>query len=80
VRYAKGRADAVVRTKGTVYVFEFKLTGNGTVEGALQQIDKQGYLIPHSAGKLKMVKVGEEFDPAERTISRWKCETGTTGD
>ncbi|GHU24578.1 ATPase AAA [Spirochaetia bacterium] len=74
VRSAKGRADIIVTTKDTIYVFEFKLAGNGTVEEALKQIDEKGYLIPYSAGKLKLVKVGAEFDPAERTISRWKFE------
>ena len=30
----KGRADAVVKTKDRIYVFEFKL--EGTVDGALE--------------------------------------------
>ncbi len=45
VRSARGRADAVVKTKDTVYVFEFKL--NGTAEEALRQITEKGYLIPY---------------------------------
>lgn len=39
VRSARGRADAVVKTKDTIYVFEFKL--NGTAEEALKQIDEK---------------------------------------
>jgi hypothetical protein len=74
VQSAKGRADAVVMTKDTVYVFEFKLSGNSTVEDALKQIDEKGYLIPYTAGDKKLVKIGVEFDHVERTIGRWKCE------
>jgi hypothetical protein len=75
VRSAAGRADAVVSTKDTVYVFEFKLLGNGTVEDALRQIDEKGYLIPWSAGGKKLVKVGAVFDPATRTLGEWRVIT-----
>jgi hypothetical protein len=47
VQSAAGRADAIVKTKEAVYVFEFKLSG--TVEEALRQIDEKGYLIPWTA-------------------------------
>lgn len=40
IRSARGRADAVVKTKDTIYVFEFKL--NGSAEEALRQIDEKG--------------------------------------
>jgi hypothetical protein len=72
VRGAQGRADAVVTTQDTVYVFEFKLAGNGTVEDALKQIEDKGYLIPYSAGGRKLVRVGARFDPATRTLGDWK--------
>ncbi|MDR1601213.1 MAG: ATP-binding protein [Tannerella sp.] len=69
---AVGRADAVVTTDDTVFVFEFKLTGNATAEDALRQIDEKNYLIPFTAGNRKLVKVGVEFSSKERGISRWK--------
>jgi hypothetical protein len=72
VRSAAGRADAVVTTKDTVYVFEFKLAGRGTAEEALKQIDAKGYLIPWTAGGKKLVKVGAVFDPATRTLGEWR--------
>jgi hypothetical protein len=53
-------------------VFEFKLSGSGTAEDALKQIDDKGYLIPFIAGNRKLVKIGAEFNVAERTLSRWK--------
>ncbi|MDR1174918.1 MAG: PD-(D/E)XK nuclease domain-containing protein, partial [Treponema sp.] len=64
--------DAVVTTKDTVYVFEFKLAGRGTAEEALKQIDEKGYLIPWTAGGKKLVKVGAVFDPAARTLGEWR--------
>lgn len=69
VRSAHGRADAVVETADTVYVFEFKL--RGTAEEALAQIDDRGYLIPYTAGGRRLVKVGAEFNPEERNLGRW---------
>jgi len=68
---AIGRADAIVITKDTVFAFEFKLTGNGTAETALKQIDDRGYLIPFTAGNKKLVKVGAEFSLEERGLKRW---------
>jgi hypothetical protein len=73
-RSAAGRADAVVTTKDTVYVFEFKLAGNATAEDALKQIDDRGYLIPYTAGGKKLVKIGVEFNAEERSLSRWKLK------
>lgn len=69
VRSARGRADAVVKTADTVYVFEFKL--NGTAEEALEQIDSCGYLIAYTADGRRIVKIGAEFSAEERNLSRW---------
>jgi hypothetical protein len=76
LRSAAGRADAVVETGDTVYVFEFKLAHEGTaetaVDAALQQIDGKGYLVPWTAVGKRLVKVGAVFDPATRTLGEWK--------
>lgn len=69
VRSSHGRADAVVKTSDTIYVFEFKLTG--TAEEALKQIDQKGYLIPYAMDGRKLVKVGAQFDKDTRNIERW---------
>ncbi|MDR1245431.1 MAG: ATP-binding protein [Clostridiales Family XIII bacterium] len=69
VHSAMGRADAVVETKDTVYVFEFKL--NGTAEEALKQIDSKDYALPYEAGDRNIVKIGAELDKATRNIERW---------
>lgn len=71
-RSAKGRADAVVKTKDYVYVFEFKLDGN--VDEALKQIDEKGYLLPYSVDERKLLKIGVSFDSAERNIGEWKIQ------
>jgi hypothetical protein len=70
-RSAIGRADAVVTTADSVFVFEFKLTENATAEEALRQIDDKNYLIPFTAGNKKLVKIGVEFSREERGINRW---------
>ncbi len=69
LRSAKGRADAVVSSAGIVYVFEFKL--KGSAEEALQQIDRQGYLVPFIADGRRLFKIGVEFDPEARNLGRW---------
>jgi hypothetical protein len=75
-RSSRGRADAVVTTADTVYVFEFKLAGGegeASVEAALEQIAGKGYLIPYRAGGKRVVQIGAQFDPATRTLGRWKA-------
>jgi hypothetical protein len=71
---AKGSADAVVKTFKYVYVFEFKVTGRGTAEKAIQQIENKGYVIPFKAGKRKIIKIGVEFSLKERGVKDWKIK------
>jgi hypothetical protein len=68
---AAGRADAVVKTREYVYVFEFKLDGAGTAGEALKQIDDKGYMVPYKASGKRLVKAGVVFDTEKRTIGRW---------
>ena len=77
-RSAAGRADAVVETANSVYVFEFKLDASATAEDALKQIDDKGYLIPYTVTTTangtpkKLFKIGVSFDAEKRTIGEWK--------
>lgn len=79
---AAGRADAVVETADSVYVFEFKLDANGTAEDALKQIDDKGYLVPYTVTKKangspkKLFKIGVAFDAEKRTLGEWKIVEG----
>ncbi|NDV82366.1 ATP-binding protein [Bacteroides sp. 51] len=72
VHSAKGRADAVVKTKDYIYVFEFKL--NGSAEEALRQIDEKGYMEPYTMDPRKKVKVGVDFSKEERNINHYLVE------
>jgi len=69
VRSANGRADAVVKTKNYIYVFEFKL--EGSAEEALKQIDDRGYLLPYQSDGRKLIKVGVDFSREKRNIDNY---------
>jgi len=69
VRSANGRADAVVKTKDYIYVFEFKLAGSA--EEALKQIDDKGYLLPYQLDGRKLIKVGVDFSREKRNIDNY---------
>ena len=69
-----GRIDCVVRTVDTVYIFEFKLSGNGSAEDALNQIKENRYAEQYKADSKKIVLIGSSFDEQTRTIKDWKTE------
>jgi hypothetical protein len=72
--FADSRADAVVMTKDTVYVFEFKIAETSTAKKAVQQIDDKGYTVPYTAKGKKIVKIGVTFSKKKRGITDWKKE------
>jgi hypothetical protein len=74
VKSNKGRTDAVVKTNGCIYIFEFKMDSSATAEDALKQINSKDYAIPYSADHRKTVKVGVEFSQTERVVKRWLRE------
>ena len=74
VHCATGRADCVLKTADTVYIFEFKLSGNGSAEEALNQIKTQEYAAPYKGRGQKIVLIGAGFDEEKRTIRDWKVE------
>ena len=74
VHCSMGRADCVVITVDTVYIFEFKLSGNGSAENAIAQIQKQNYAAKYKMSGKKIVLIGAEFEEATRTIQDWKTE------
>ena len=69
-----GRADCVVRTADSIYIFEFKLSGTGTAENAIAQIQKQNYAAKYKMSGKKIVLIGAGFDEVTRTIRDWKVE------
>ena len=74
VHCATGRADCVVQTADSVYIFEFKLSGNGTAEDAIAQIKEKDYAAKYMASGKKIVLIGTNFDEQVRTIKDWKTE------
>ena len=74
VHSAKGRTDCVVQTESSIYIFEFKLSGNGSSEDSVNQIKENGYAERYKADSKKIVLVGSSFDEQARTIKEWKTE------
>lgn len=72
VRSARGRADAVVKTKDAIFVFEFKQNSNA--EEALKQIDEKEYLIPYTLDGKRLVKIGVNFSKEMRNVERYLVE------
>ena len=72
VHCSTGRADCVVTTADSVYIFEFKLTGNGSAEDALNQIKEKHYAEKYLVDGKKIVLIGSSFDEQKRTIKDWK--------
>lgn len=70
----KGRADCIVHTKDSIYIFEFKLMSAGTAEDAIVQIKENGYASQFKTSGKKIILVGSSFNEEERTIGEWKSE------
>ena len=73
---SKGRADCVVHTDDTIYIFEFKLMGSGTPKEAIQQIKEKGYAEPYKTSGKKIVLIGAVFADGidEETADTWEAE------
>lgn len=67
-----GRSDAIVETAKYVYIFEFKLDGNGTADDALQQIEDKHYADRYATDSRKLYKIGVAFDNKVKNIKDWK--------
>ena len=69
---SEGRADCIIETAQSVYVFEFKL--DGTADEALAQINAKGYARPYLSDPRKLYKVGVSFSSQSGTIDGWEEE------
>ena len=74
VHCSTGRADCVVITVDTVYIFEFKLSGNGSAEDAIEQIKEDTYAAKFKMDGKKIVLIGTSFSEETRTIKDWKVD------
>ena len=57
---SKGRADAIVETSKSVYIFEFKC--GKTARAALKQIDENGYAMPYASDRRNVFCVGLNYN------------------
>mgnify|MGYP000861198471 CR=1 FL=1 len=73
----KGRMDLTVKTKTTIWVFEFKVQGIDTSDDLppLGQIKSRGYLEKFETDTRTRIGVGIIFDPKERNIKDFEYET-----
>ena len=71
---ATGRTDCIVWTADAVYIFEFKLSSNGTANDAINQIKEKNYTMQYNVSGKKIVLIGSSFDEQTRTIKEWKTE------
>ena len=67
-----GRIDMVLRTKHTIFLFEFKL--DSTPEAALQQIDDKDYPFHYYGDPRPIVKIGANFSTQSRRLTGWLIE------
>lgn len=67
-----GRSDAVVETPKFVYIFEFKLDGNGSADDALKQIEDKHYADRFATDSRRVFKIGVAFDNRIKNISGWE--------
>lgn len=75
VKSCRGRADAVMFSPSTIFVFEIKI--NKSAQEALAQIDNKGYMVPFEADGRKLVKIGINFSTTTRTIEDWEYRIQT---
>ncbi len=66
-----GRIDAVVETKNTIYILEFKI---GTPEEAMNQIKEKKYYEPYLISGKTVILVGVGIDPSIRNITDYVSE------
>lgn len=67
-----GRSDAVVETSRYVYIFEFKLDGNGSAKDAIAQIEAKHYADRYAADSRRIFKIGVAFDNKIKNIKDWE--------
>ena len=69
---ATGRIDMVVETSTFIYVLELKLSNNGGVDAAAEQIKAKQYAEPFKAGKRKVIALAVELDDLGKGLVDWK--------
>ena len=69
---ATGRIDMVVENTNFIYVLELKLSNNGGVDAATEQIKAKQYAEPFKADKRKVIALAIELDDMGKGLVDWK--------
>ena len=69
---ATGRIDMVVETTNFIYVLELKLSNNGGIDAATEQIRAKQYIEPFKADKRKITALAIELDDKGKGLVDWK--------
>ena len=69
---ATGRIDMVVETTNFIYVLELKLSNNGGVDAATEQMKAKQYAEPFKANKRKVIALAIELDDMGKGLVDWK--------
>ena len=69
---ATGRIDMVVETTNFIYVLELKLSNNGGVDAATEQMKAKQYAEPFKADKRKVIALAIELDDMGEGLVDWK--------
>ncbi|MCQ2193988.1 MAG: ATP-binding protein, partial [Paludibacteraceae bacterium] len=74
VSIATGRMDIVCKTKWRNAIFELKMTSNGGLDAASEQIKDRSYAAPFLAEDKELVTFAVEFDSKDKALKRWEIE------
>ena len=69
---ATGRIDMVVETTNFIYVLELKLSNNGGVDAATEQMKAKQSAEPFKADKRKVIALAIELDDMGKGLVDWK--------
>ena len=69
---ATGRIDMVVETTNFIYVLELKLSNNGGVDAATEQMKAKQYAEPFKADRRKVIALAIELDDMGKGLVDWK--------
>ncbi len=69
---ATGRIDMVVENTNFIYVLELKLSNNGGVDAATEQMKAKQYAEPFTADKRKVIALAIELDDMGKGLVDWK--------
>ena len=69
---ATGRIDMVVENTNFIYVLELKLSNNGGVDAATEQMKAKQYAEPFKAEKRKVIALAIELDDMGKGLVDWK--------